>query len=242
MDRQHRHDLKHDKFVDEMGALSAKARDNQRILIAIGSAIVVAAIVSYGIYFFRSNREANAQQALATAIETYDAEVGEAPPEPQPGQPAQPAPKFKTEEERNAVAEKQFKEIRAKHSGTDSADIAALYLAQMARDRGDTKTALQLMEEFVSNQKKHILANAARFSVYQLRIDSGQAPQVIAEVNAELAKAEPVIPGDALLMVLAHAYEAQGDETKSRDVYRRITTEFPESPYVVEAQRRVGQA
>ncbi|HEX2060356.1 MAG TPA: tetratricopeptide repeat protein, partial [Thermoanaerobaculia bacterium] len=67
-----------------------------------------------------------------------------------------------------------------------------------------------------------------------------EAAQVVTELNAELAKPEPVLPGDSLLILLAHAYEAQGNETKSREAYRRITTEFPESPYVIEAQRRVG--
>ena len=38
MDRQHRHDLKHDKFVDEIGVLSEKARANQRLLYTIGGA------------------------------------------------------------------------------------------------------------------------------------------------------------------------------------------------------------
>ena len=32
MDRQHRRELKHDRFVDELGTLSDKARDNQRFL------------------------------------------------------------------------------------------------------------------------------------------------------------------------------------------------------------------
>jgi len=73
MDRQQRHDLKHDKFVDEIGALSVRARANQRLLLTIAGAVVAIAVLAFGIYFYRANREENAQQALATAIET---EVG----------------------------------------------------------------------------------------------------------------------------------------------------------------------
>ncbi|MFL6248614.1 MAG: tetratricopeptide repeat protein [Thermoanaerobaculia bacterium] len=237
MDRQHRHDLKHDKFVDEIGALSGRARDNQRILLILAGSLIAIAAIVYGIFFYLDNKEDNAQIALSTAIETFDAPVGD-PPAGQEAQ--QTGPRFKTEAEKNATAEKQFQEVRSKYSGTDAADVAGLYLARIAASRGDTKTARPLLEAFVKEQKDHILAGAARFSLYQMRIESGEAAQVAVEVNAELAKAEPALPGDSLLVLLAQAYEAQGDAAKSREAYRRITTEFPESPYVIEAQRRVG--
>lgn len=238
MDRQHRHDLKHDKFVDEIGVLSGKARDNQRILLFLASGLIALAAIVYGVFFYLGNKEDNAQEALAVAIETFDAPVGD-PPAGQPA-PPQTGPRFKTEAEKTAAAEKQFKDVQSKYSGTDASDVAGLYLARIAASRGDTKTARPQLEAFVKDQKDHILAGAARFSLYQMRIESGEAAQVAVEVSAELAKEEPALPGDSLLVLLAQAYDAQGDATKSREAYRRITTEFPESPYVIEAQRRVG--
>ena len=237
MDRQHRYDLKHDRFVDEIGVLSGKARDNQRLLLAIGGGFVAIALIVYGIYFYRSTREQKAQQALATAIETFDAPVGD---QPQQQQAPANGPKFKTEQERNAAAEKQMNDVRASYGGTDAADVAGLYLARLAVGKGDTKTARSLLEKFVSEHDKHILVNAAKFSLYQLRIESGEAAQVSTEITAELAKTDPSLPGDSLLVLLAQAYETQGDSAKSRDAYRRLTVEFPQSPYAVEAQRRVG--
>lgn len=237
MDRQHRHDLKHDKFVDEIGVLSGKARDNQRVLLLLAGGLLAIAVITYGVFYYLGNREDNAQVALSTAIETFDAPVGDVPPEQQA---TQTGPRFKTEPEKTAAAEKQFKEVQAKFSGTDASDVAGLYLARIAASRGDAKTARPLLEAFVKDQKDHILAGAARFSLYQMRIEAGEGAQVAVEVNAELNKPEPSLPGDSLLILLAQAYEAQGDAAKSRDAYRRITNEFPESPYVIEAQRRVG--
>lgn len=236
MDRQHRHDLKHDKFVDEIGVLSSRARDNQRLLYTLGGAAIAIAVIVYGVYFYRSNRENNAQRALATAITTFDAPVGD-PPE---GQPATSGPRFKTEAEKTAAAEKQFKDVQAKFSGSDAADVAGLYLARLAVQRGEPKVARPLFEKFIDAHDDHTLGAAARYSLYQLRIESGEAAQVSTEITAELAKAEPSLPGDSLLMLLAQAYEMQGNTAKSLEAYRRITTEFPESPYVIEAQRRVG--
>ena len=234
MDRQHRHDLKHDRFVDEIGALSVRARANQRLLLAIGGGIIAIALIAYGLFFYRGNREEAAQQSLAVAIETADASIGETKPEGAAG------PHFKTEAERNAAAEKAFKDVRDKHSGTDAADVAGLYLARMAVAKGDVKTARPLLEDFVGDHGDHILASTAKFSLYQLRIENGEAAQVSQELDAELAKTEPVLPGDSLLVLLAQAYEVQGNAAKSKEAYKRITTEFPESPYVVEAARRAS--
>jgi len=239
MDRQHRHDLKHDKFVDEIGALSARARDNQRLLLMIGGAVVAIAVIAYGVFFYRNTREKKAQDALAVAIETIEAQVGETPQ----GTPAQPnAPKFKTADARNAEAEKQFREVRSKYSGTDAADVASLYLARMAVAKGDTKTAREMLEEFISDHPDTLVSGSARYSLYQLRIGSGEAAQVVTELNAELAKAEPVLPGDSILVLLAHAYDMQGNPLKARETFRRLTTEYPDSPYVLDAQRGAPQA
>ncbi len=237
MDRQHRRDLKHDRFVDEVGLLTEKARANQRGLLFLGAAAVAIALIAYGIYFYRSNQEDKAQTALAQAIETFES------PLVTEGQPQQdPRAKFKTEAERTAAAEKQFKDVQSKFGGTDSADVAGLYIARISAARGDVATAEKMLKEFVDEHPKHFLVGAARYSLFQMRIDGGQAQQVATELNAELAKTEPVLPADSILVLLAHAYDVQGDDEKSRATYRRIVTEFPDSPFALEAQRRVGSA
>ena len=234
MDREHRHELKHDKFVDEIGALSVRAKANQRLLLTVAAALLAVAAITYGYFFWRDNREESAQQDLAVAIETADAVVSEQKPQQQTG------PWFKTEAERSAAAERLFRDVQSKHSGTDAADVAGLYLARIAVTKGDTKTARTLLENFVGEHKNNVLVGAARFSLYQLRIESGEAAQVANELTAELEKSEPVLPGDSLLVLLAQAYDVQGNAAKSKEAYRRITTEFPESPYVVEAARRAS--
>lgn len=239
MDRQHRQNLKHDKFVDEIGTLSSRAKENQRLLITIAAVAVAIALIGYGIYFYRTNREQKAQDALAAAIDTMDAPL--LPPAGQQQQ-ATPGAKYRTEEEKNAAAEKQFRAVESNYGGTDAADVAKLYLARIDASRGDLTTARSLLQQFISDHPKHLLVGTARYSLYQLRIDNGEGAQVINELSAELAKPEPILPADTLLAILAHAYDVQGNDAKSRDTYRRIATEFPDSPYALEAQRRIGPA
>src|SRR5438105_14867822 len=237
MRREHRRELRHDRFVDEIGSLSARARDNQRLLTVITAVIVVAAVAAYGTYFYRSGREQRAQDALGFAIETIDS-----PLLPPAGGQASPGAKYKTEAERNNVAEKQFKDVESKFSGTDAADIAKLYMARIDVSRGDAIGARRLLTDFIRDHPKHLLVGSARYSLYQLRIENGEAAQVVNELTAEIAKPDPALPTDTLLILLAHAYDTQGKLDKSKETYRRIITEFPDSPYALEAQRRAGSA
>ena len=237
MRREHRRELKHDRFVDELGTLSNQARENQRFLLVVAVGVVAVAVAVYGIFYYRSTREQRAQDALAVAVETIDSPLLPAPG----GQPV-PGAKFKTEAERSAAAEKLFKDVQTKYSGTDAADVAGLYVARFDAGRGDVTGARKLLDQFIREHPKHVLVGSARFSLYQLRIENGEAGQVANELQAEITKTDPILPADSLLMLLAHAYDAQGNAAKSKDAYRRIATEFPDSPYALEAQRRIGPA
>jgi tetratricopeptide (TPR) repeat protein len=236
MDRQHRRELKRDKFVDEVGSLTARAKENQRLLITITAVVVVLAVIGYGIYFYGSTREQKAQEALGNAITAIDS------PLIQPGNPI-PDAKYKTEQERTTAAEAMFKAVQKDYSGTKAADVANIYLARIAASKGDVPTARKLLSDFISDHPKHLLVGAARYSLYQLRIANGEAPQVTIELNAELAKTtDQALPPDTLLSLLAQAYDAQGNSEKSKETYRRIATQFPDSPYAIDAQRRVGSS
>jgi outer membrane protein assembly factor BamD (BamD/ComL family) len=205
----------------------------------VTAAVVAAALIAYGIYFYRNTQEQKAQDALASAIDTIDSPLL-SPPGSQ--QPPQPGAKYKTEAERNAAAEKQFKDLESKYGGTDAADVANLYLARLDAGRGDVAGARKLLNAFINEHPKHVLVGSARFSLYQLRIENGEAAQVANELQTEVNKSDPVLPADSLLVLLAHAYDVQGNAQKSKEAYRRITTEFPDSPYALEAQRRMGPA
>jgi TolA-binding protein len=237
MDRQERRDLKHDKFVDEIGSLSTRAKENQRLLYTSAAGAVVLAILVYGVYFYRSNREQKGQQALSKAMDTI-----ESPLLPAPGAPPVLGAKFKTEAQRTAAAEAEFKAVEANSGGTDAAGVASLYLARIAADKGDVASARTRLQKFVSDNPKQVLAVGARYSLYRLRIDNGEASQVAQEVQAEISKSEPALPPDALLTLLAHAWDVQGNADKTKETYRRIVTEYPDSPYALEAQRRIGPA
>ncbi len=238
MDRQTRRDMRHDKFVDEVGSIGTMARQNARVLSTLVAGLLVVAALVAAFFYYRANREQKAQDLLGDAITTMDTPVQAAPT------PDQPAPKFKTDEEKTAKAEQQFKAVVAAYPGTDAADVAELYLARLVASRGDIASARPKLEKFISDHPHELLVGAARYSLYQIRIQAGEAKQVSADLE-KLIAANPTneeLPKDTLLSLLARAYEAQGNELKTREVYRRLVTEYPDSPYTVDAQRRLPQA
>jgi len=237
MDRQHRRDLKHDRFVDEVGSLTSKARENQRLLMLTTAVVFAVALITYGIYFYRTNHERQAQDALSQAIDAIDSPLIQA------GAPPNPLAKYKTEEERTSRSEAMFRDVQKKYPGTNAADVADLYLARIDASRGDTTNARKLLQSFIDDHPKHMLVGAARYSLYQLRIENGESQQVIAELNTELGKAQDqVLPPDTILELLSKAYDAQGNTEQSKEALRKIIRQYPDSPYALEAQRRVGAA
>lgn len=232
-DRLKRKDIKHDKFVDEMGTVYSSIRTNWFKLLgfAIGLIVLLGAVMA--VFAYRNRQEASAQDQLAVAIETVETRIGDA------AAPAAAA-KFKTEAEKNAKAEEQFKGIVEKFDGSDAADVAGIYLARLEAARGDVPSAAKRLREFLAEHPDHLLAGGVKMSLYEMDLASGDAKKVIAEMEKELSGAKSAVPTESLLSLMARAYEITGDQVKAKDMYRRITTEFPDSPYALDAQRKVA--
>jgi TolA-binding protein len=235
MDRQTRRDLKHDKFVDEVGVLSGVVRSNARNLALAGAGALLLIAIIGGYFYYRSNREQAAQSKLGEAIATIDS------PLKVDGQQI-PNAQFKTDAEKNAKAEQQFKAVNHDYAGTDAADVAELFLARLAATRGDVAAARPKLQAFVDAHPNDVLASSARYSLYQMRIDNGEAGKVAAELEQQLSGSEQLLPPDSILSLLAKAYQVQGNSQKTRETFRRIVTEYPDSPYAADAQRQLPPA
>ena len=237
MDRATRHQIKHDRFVDDVGSAYSYVQTHRRTALwaTVAGIALIALIV--GFVVVQRGEESRAQQRLAEAISILDG-----PLESQAA-PETPGPKYKSEEEKLNKARPIFEEVVAKHSRTDAADIASLYLARLAAEKGDVATARPKLEEFVREHPDHLLAAAAQRSIFEIRLSGGEGPQVIADLEKELAAEEKsLMPDDVILAMLADAYEQTGNPAKAREAYQRIVNEFPDSPYTIDAQRKLFQS
>lgn len=229
-----KHDMKHDKFIDEMEVAYTSIQQNRKRLIAGVLALLALIGIASAIYWYQQSRENQAQVLLGDAIATLEkplaGETGAAPDAP------------KTEVERSAKAEAMFRQVADKYRGRDAADVASLYLAQMEVAKGNLKDARPRLEAFLQSHSDHILAGSAQLSLFQLDLAAGQGQKVIDDINKQLISETPRLPKDALLGFLAKTYEAQGQENKAKEAYQRIINEYPNSPYTIDAQRKIARS
>ncbi|HXI13850.1 MAG TPA: tetratricopeptide repeat protein [Thermoanaerobaculia bacterium] len=235
-ERLNRKDLKHDKFVEEVGTAYSFARQNKRRLLGISGAILLLALSLAGWFAYQSRQESKGQLRLAEGIEVMNAPVSETPA------PATVGKSYKTEDEKVLKAEPIFKEVVTKYKGSDAASIADLYLARIAAWRGDIASARPRLERFVASHREHLLAAPAQMSLYEMRIEAGEVKAVTTELEAELKKEESLVPHDSILALLARSYQRLGDRTKAAEMNRRIITEYPDSAYFLDAQRQLPPA
>ncbi len=236
MDRQERHDIKHDRFVDEVNHYYDEVKKNsQKVVLGfVGLLVVIAAGVA--IWGWGARQEKAAQQVLAEAIETFDAPVGDAAV----ADPNRQGPAFKTDAERVAAAEPKLRNVIEKYTSSDAAQVANLYVAQIEVSKGQTDAAIKIYEEFVKKNPGSLLAGGAQMSIYQLRM-TADPKAVIADLEKASSDPKSVLPKESVLALLADAYEKSGDKAKSLDIYRRIATEFPQSAYAADAQQKMNR-
>ncbi|MFA6954752.1 MAG: tetratricopeptide repeat protein [Thermoanaerobaculia bacterium] len=236
MDRQERHDIKHDRFVDEVSHYYDEVRKNsQRVMFGVVGLLVVIGI-GIAIWGWSARQEKAAQKLLADAIETYDAPVGA----DVVADPNRKGPAFTTEAERTAAAEKKLTEVVSKYGRSDAAQVANLYLAQVDVSKGQTDAAIKRFEEFVKKNPDTLLAGGAQMSIFQLRL-AADAKAVIPDLEKASQDEKSLLPKEAVLSLLAEAYEKSGDHAKSLDIYRRVATEFPQTAFAAQAQQKINR-
>ena len=233
-----KHDIKHDRFVEDVGSAYGYVAKNRSRLLGIAAIAVVATALLVGYSLYRAGQRQKAEQRLAEAIAIMETPVAMTSGV-DPNNPS--ATQFKTEQEKHGKAEPIFAEIVDKYSGSDPADVANLYLARILASKGDVAGARPKLEAFVDEHDDHVLASSAKYSLYELRLASGESQALVTELEKEIADENSLIPQDAALALLARAYEASGNDAKAKEAYRRIINEFPDSAYTLDAQRKTAQ-
>lgn len=229
--RLSRKEMKQDKFVDDVNIAYSYASSHRNLIIGSILGVVIALAAIWGIWAYRASQAEKAQSRLGDAIMIMDS-----PTTASPG--ANPASiKYKSEDEKLAKAKPIFEDVTKSYSGTDAADVAEIYLARIAVSKGDVVTGRKKLEGFVKEHPDHMLAATAQLSLYELDLASGDPKKVATEIEQKVNSQNSKVPTDALLSLLAKAYEMSGNHAKARDVYQRIITEFPDSPYTLDAQR-----
>ena len=230
-----RKEIKRDEFATAVGRGVEYAESHARTLtLAIGAAIAVA-LLAFLAYALLGSRSEKSSEALAHAMKVYNAPInatGAKPDDPK-------EPSFADQGARRARAKQLFEEVRDDYGSTDAADIAGLYLAQIALAEGQPDRARELWAEFVDDHGDHILASEARVNLIHLDRQQGKGEELAQRLKAMLEEEEPALPKDVILNELAVTLEQLNRKEEAVQAYQRILDEFPQSVYRATAQQKV---
>ncbi len=238
MDSVTREDLKRNELGEAIGAGIHYAEDHKRMILYGVGAVVGAVLLAAGIFYWLGSRKDGANELLASALRADGGEV--VATGATPGDEAHPS--FATEAARRGRAKELFTELDSKYGSTATGRVAKLYLAQIAVAENDKERAKQLWKAFLDAEPAGALAATARVNLYKLDREEGRGAELAAALTTMLEADDKPLPSDVILYQLALTYEALDKRDDARTTYRRIVEEYPQSPYIADAQREAGPA
>jgi predicted negative regulator of RcsB-dependent stress response len=234
--RVNRKEMKRDDFAAAVGRSVEYAESHVRLIIYAVGAVLLLVALGIALRSYLGHRQEQASQDLASAMKVYQAQVAATGANPADAN----APTFPTEAARRAEAKKRFEKVRDGYGSTDAADVAGLYLAQIAADEGKLDEARKLWTDFVDDQGDSLLAGEARLNLIHLDRQQGKGEQVVQELRAMLEKSDAPLPQDVILHELGLTLEQLKRGQEAVAVYQRIVDEFPQSPYRGDAQQKLS--
>lgn len=231
-----RKEIKRDEFANAVGRGVEYAESHVRtILLAVG-AVALLGLLALGLRSYFKSQEAKAGEALAYAMKVYEAPIDAAAAKPTD----ETAPSFASAEARRTRAKELFEQIRDDYGSADAADVAGLYLGQIAAQDGQLDRARELWADFADEHEGHILAGQAQLNLMELDRQQGKAQELATRLRGLLEKKEPPLPQDVLYHELGLTLEQLGQGPEAVEAYQKILDEFPQSSYRAEAQKRIN--
>jgi predicted negative regulator of RcsB-dependent stress response len=217
---------KDDEFVSAAEVIFRWIAENARPLAAAIAGVCVIALLWWGISAWGGARTNDASLLLHHATKTFEGDAA----------PGSLVPAGDID-----AAEVEFQQVIDSYGRTDQADMARLYLARIALNRGETDAARAGLVELAQKHGDDVIGRLASLDLINLRIASGQGTEVAAELEAMVAGRSTELPRDAALYRLGELYFEEGQPERAKPHFEMLVEEFPESPYLTGAQQRLAE-
>ncbi|MBI4877711.1 MAG: tetratricopeptide repeat protein [Acidobacteria bacterium] len=217
MDKITRHDLKTDKFAQEVGHTVEFLSEHRRQTILYGGAAAVVLALAVGGYFFLRHQKDVRQAELRQATEIYDATVGPAPPD-------NPYLKtFPTQAEKDLAVQKAFLDLASKRAGTDEGAVARYYAGIIAADQGRILEAEKAFQEVAQTGDQNY-SSLAKYSLAQIYQSQGKAAQSEQLLRSLMEKPTLMVSKEQATIALARVL-APGKPAEARKLLEPLRTE-----------------
>ncbi len=221
MDRITRHQIKQDELAVTYEQVEAYVKAHFRSLALIVGIAVVVAGGAFGLRTYLRRQRAGANVALETALNTFNAYVGQSAP-------GVTGLTFPTADAKYKAALAQFTTVVEKYPRTEAAAIARIHVGICEGLLGNNAQAVRMLQTAirVSNPEE---ASLARFSLANELARTGK--QAEAEKIYEDLAAHPTlaVPRGTALMALADDLRAT-NPARAKQIYEELQKEFSSDP------------
>jgi tetratricopeptide (TPR) repeat protein len=223
--------IKQDELVtgyEQVGSWTRAHNDEIRATLV---GVLVLALVAGGLWYYRSRREADAEQRFDEALQTYSAPVGT----------NAGVGGFATSQERFKKALAAFEGLAQRFSGMAAGRRARYYVALCRIELADYDAAERALREQASEPEgAHgpVEASLARLALAQLERRRGAFDRAVEAYQKLVEDERTSLPRDHVLMALGQTLEEAHRRKDALGAYRRLVDEYPESPYASEARSR----
>ena len=237
MKRTERHHLKENELVLFVQNARQVIEENTRQVLIVLVAVGVLALGVVGYMGWQSRAEGRAGALLGEALTVEGAYVG---PPAEPGAP-QPALRFDTERQRYEAALDKYRSVAEQYPGTDAGVFARYREAALQMTLGNPEVAVATYQQVIDGGGDGIYVQMARLGLADAQLRTGQVEAAINTYKELSERANTTLPVDGILMQLGRAYLEAGQTSDAQQTFDRLLNEFPTSPYVTEAQRRLDE-
>lgn len=166
MDKAHRQELKHDKFVEQVGHTVEYASEHRRQFVMYAAGAVLIILIGAGFYWWRQQQASERHDAFRQAIRTQESQIGPAGSEF--------IVNFPTQQDKEKAVEKAWLGLANKYPGSMEAVVAHYYLGINAADRGNSAEA-EKQFKVVADSGKAEYASQAKLALVSIYESSGRS-------------------------------------------------------------------
>jgi tetratricopeptide (TPR) repeat protein len=247
MKRKERRHLKENDLAQTLLAARNAIEQRKSLLTGTLLALLLGAVVIGGIVVWQQEDDARAEQLLADAMVTFNAQV--IPPSTTPAEPGEvPAAatlgatgSYATEAAKLNAALPKLKAAADAYPDTEAGITARYHYASSLAALGKHAEAIQAFDDVISRAADDSLyGRMAQLGKAETQARAGQVNDAIASWKALASSTDEELPKDAILLELGKAYQASGNQEEAKKAFTELLDQHPTSPYVAEARTALG--
>jgi len=247
MKRKERHHLKENDLAQSIKK-AREAIESRRRQITTGAFVIVVIALVFGAFsLWQGRNDARAEQLLGQAMTALNARVvpataaGAAPGELPEAATFGAVGSYSTEAAKLTAALPKLKAAADAFPDTEAGITARYHYAATLSSLGRHQEAVQEFDNVVSRAGSDSLyGRMSRLGKADTQMQANQLDAAIATWKELASSSDEELPKDAILMELAKAYAAKGNQEEARKTFTKIIDEHPTSPYSAEARAELG--